>query len=63
MEIIRNQYGIPVSRTHDRRWNISSLGMKRRTFLKTSTIGLAAPAALFGEQQIQTNKNNPFSSI
>ena len=59
MEIIRDQHGIPISRTHDLWWNYSSLDMKRRTFLKNSTIGLAAPAALFGEQQIQTNKNNP----
>ncbi len=35
------------------------MGLKRRDFIKTSAIGLAAPSAVFGEAKIKTNKNDP----
>ncbi|MBC8322427.1 MAG: N(4)-(beta-N-acetylglucosaminyl)-L-asparaginase [Candidatus Marinimicrobia bacterium] len=33
--------------------------MKRRDFIKTGAIGLAAPSAVFGETNIKPNKNDP----
>lgn len=33
--------------------------MKRRDFIKTSAIGLAAPSAVFGGTKMSTNKNDP----
>ena len=33
--------------------------MKRRDFLKTGAIGITAPSVIFGDSNINTNKNNP----
>ena len=33
--------------------------MKRRDFLKTGAIGIAVPSVIFGDSNINTNKNNP----